>query len=157
MYVNKQFMEKVSDIIADFLKKNNMKNIFAITGGASIHLIHSISKKKGMRCIYNHHEQAGAGADGLSRSSSSPSCAIATSGPGATNLITGIGCSWFDSVPVIYITGQVTTFRLKKELKIRQLGFQETEIVSIVKSITKYAKQILKPEEILYELKNLFI
>lgn len=152
-------MEKVSDIIAEFLKKNNMRNIFAITGGASIHLIHSISKKKGMRCIYNHHEQAGAmGADGLSRSSSSPSCAIATSGPGATNLITGIGCSWFDSVPVIYITGQVTTFRLKKELKIRQLGFQETEIVSIVKSITKYAKQILRPEEILYELeKSLYI
>ena len=46
MYVNKQFMEKVSDIIAEFLKKNNIKNIFAITGGASIHLIHSISKKK---------------------------------------------------------------------------------------------------------------
>ena len=109
-----------------------------------------------MRCIYNHHEQAGAmGADGLSRSNSSPSCAIATSGPGATNLITGIGCSWFDSVPVIYITGQVTTFRLKKELKIRQLGFQETEIVSIVKSITKYAKQILRPEEILYRARKI--
>ncbi len=148
-------MDKVSNIIAKFLKNNNIKTVFAITGGASIHLIHSISSTKGMRCVFNHHEQAGAmGADGLARFKSSPSCAVATSGPGATNLITGIGCSWFDSVPVLFITGQVTTFRLKKNLKIRQLGFQETEIISIVKSITKYSKQIKNPYKILYELEK---
>lgn len=149
-------MKKVSNIIAEFLQKNGIKNVFAFTGGSSIHLIHSISSIKGMRCIFNHHEQAGAmGADGVSRYNKlSPSCAIATSGPGATNLITGICCSWFDSIPVLYITGQVTTFRLKKKLKVRQLGFQETEITSIVNSITKYAKQIKDPYKILYELEK---
>ncbi len=153
-------MNKVSNIIAKILLKNKIKNVFAITGGASIHLIHSISKTKNMQCIFNHHEQAGAmGADGLSRSTKlSISCAVSTSGPGATNLITGIGCSWFDSIPVLYITGQVTTFRLKKKLKIRQLGFQETGITSIVKSITKYSNQIRNPYKILYEIeKAIFI
>jgi acetolactate synthase-1/2/3 large subunit len=151
-------MNKVSDIIAKFLKKKGIKNVFAITGGASIHLIHSISNIKGMKCIFNHHEQASAmAADGVSRYNKlSTSCVVATSGPGATNLVTGICCSWFDSIPVLYITGQVTTFRLKKKLKIRQLGFQETEITSIVKSITKYAKQIRDPYKILYELEKAF-
>lgn len=149
-------MKKISNIIAKFLKNNDIKNIFVITGGASIHLIHAVSNIKGMKCIFNHHEQAAAMcADGLSRYKKlSPTCAMATSGPGATNLITGICCSWFDSVPVLYITGQVTTFRLKKKLKIRQLGFQETEIVSIVKTITKYSKQIKNPYTVLYELEK---
>jgi len=149
-------VNKVSNIIAKFLKKKGIRNVFAITGGASIHLIHSISNTKGMKCIFNHHEQASAmGADGVSRYNKlSTSCVVATSGPGATNLVTGICCSWFDSIPVLYITGQVTTFRLKKKLKIRQLGFQETEIISIVKSITKYAKQIRDPYKILYELEK---
>ena len=76
-------MNKVSNIIAKILLKNKIKNVFAITGGASIHLIHSISKTKNMQCIFNHHEQAGAmGADGLSRSTKlSISCAVSTSGP----------------------------------------------------------------------------
>lgn len=150
-------MTKVSDIIAKFLKKKKIHNVFAITGGASIHLIHSISKTTGMQCIFNHHEQSGAmGADAVSRIKGIPSCAIATSGPGATNLLTGIGCAWFDSVPVLYITGQVTTFRLKKNLNIRQLGFQETDITQIVKPITKYAVQIRNPYLVLYELEKAF-
>jgi acetolactate synthase-1/2/3 large subunit len=153
-------MNKVSNIIAKILLRNKIKNVFAITGGASIHLIHSISKTKNMRCIFNHHEQASAmGADGLSRSKKlSISCAVSTSGPGATNLITGMACSWFDSIPVLFITGQVTTFRLKNKLKIRQLGFQETGIISIVKSITKYSNQIRNPYKVLYEIeKAIFI
>ena len=155
IYIYKLIMNKVSNVIAKFLKKNNIRNVFAITGGAIIHLIHSISSTRGMKCVFNNHEQAGAmGADGLSRFKSSPSCAIATSGPGATNLITGLCCSWFDSIPVLYITGQVTTSRLKKNIKIRQFGFQETEIVSIVDSITKYAKQIRDPYKVLYELEK---
>jgi acetolactate synthase-1/2/3 large subunit len=150
-------MNKISDIIAKFLKKKKILNVFAITGGASIHLIHSISKTNNMRCIFNHHEQSSAmGADAVSRIKGSPSCAVATSGPGATNLITGIACAWFDSIPVIYLTGQVTTFRLKKNLNIRQLGFQETDIINIVRPITKYAVQIKNPYLVLYELEKAF-
>jgi len=72
---------------------------------------------------------------------------MATSGPGATNLITGIASAWFDSVPVLYLTGQVNTFESKGDLGIRQMGFQETDIVSMVGSITKYAKKVNRPED----------
>ncbi len=149
--------KKVSDLIIEFLLKKKIQHVFAISGGASIHLIHSAGKNKRIKCYFNHHEQASAmAADGVAKSTGRPSCVFATSGPGATNLITGICCSWFDSTPNLFITGQVTTFRLKKELKIRQLGFQETDIVPMVKNITKYAVQIKKPEQILVELEKAY-
>ena len=110
--------------------------MFAITGGASIHMIHSIAEINGVDYIPMHHEQGcGMAADGYSRVTNNIGVALATSGPGATNLITAICCSWFDSIPVLYITGQVTRFRMKGTLGVRQIGFQETEIISMVKSI----------------------
>ncbi len=147
---------KFSDVVIDFLQKKGLKRVFVITGGASIHLIDSLGNNNKIDYICMHHEQAcGMAADGYSRvSDSNIGAAISTSGPGATNLITAIACSWFDSVPVIYITGQVTRFRMKKDLGVRQIGFQETDIVPMVKNITKYAKQILRPNEILYELEK---
>ena len=104
-----------------------------------------------------HHEQAcGMAADGYSRVSNHPGVALATSGPGATNLITAIACSWFDSIPAIFITGQVTRFRMKGNLKVRQIGFQETDIISMVKTITKYNTQILNVNNIKKELDKCF-
>jgi acetolactate synthase-1/2/3 large subunit len=149
--------KKVSDIIVEFLISKKIYNVFSVSGGASIHMIHSAAKNKNIKCSFNHHEQASAmAADGVAKSTGLPSCVFATSGPGATNLITGICCSWFDSTPNLFITGQVTTFRLKKDLKIRQLGFQETDIISMVAKITKYAVQIKKAENILYELEKAY-
>jgi acetolactate synthase-1/2/3 large subunit len=81
-------------------------------------------------------------------------CAVATSGPGATNLITGICSSYYDSVPVLYLTGQVATFRAKGDTGVRQIGFQETDTVDICKSITKYAVTIRDPYGIRYELQK---
>ena len=69
-------------------------------------------------------------------------------GPGATNMITGVCCAYYDSVPVLYITGQVATFRLKGERGVRQLGFQETDIVGMFRPVTKYAQQLTEPNEI---------
>ena len=147
--------KKVSDIIINFLLRKKINNVFAVSGGASIHLIHSASKNKKIKCFFNHHEQASAmAADGVAKSTGKPSCVFATSGPGPTNLLTGICCSWFDSTPNIFITGQVTTFRLRGDLKIRQLGFQETDVVPMVSSITKYAVQIKRAEDILFELEK---
>ena len=80
--------------------------------------------------------------------------AIATSGPGATNLITGIGSTFFDSIPCLYITGQVNAYEYKEDLKIRQLGFQETDIVSIVSPITKYTVRVTDAKKIKYELQK---
>ena len=81
-------------------------------------------------------------------------CAVATSGPGATNLITGICSSYYDSVPVLYLTGQVASFRSKGDTGVRQIGFQETEIVDICRTITKYAVLVKDPYRVRYELQK---
>jgi acetolactate synthase-1/2/3 large subunit len=131
---------KLSDWVAQFLAGKGIGHVFAITGGASLHLIDSIARTPGIDYVCPAHEQAGAmAADAYARVTGAPGCAIATSGPGATNLLTGVICSWFDSVPVLYLTGQVTTFRLKGETGVRQMGFQETDIVDMARPVTKYA------------------
>jgi acetolactate synthase-1/2/3 large subunit len=144
---------KVSDYIANYLSKKKVKKVFSITGGASIHLIHSFAEIKNIDYVTMHHEQSCAmAADGYSRASDKLGVAAATSGPGATNLITGIACAWFDSIPTLFITGQVTRFRMKGKLKVRQIGFQETDIISMVKTITKYRTQIMNKRDLHYEL-----
>lgn len=104
-----------------------------------------------------YHEQAAAfAACGYAQESGKPGVAYATSGPGATNLVTGIANAYFDSVPVVFLTGQVDTYSLKGELAVRQRGFQETDVVSIVRSITKYAVRVDDPREIAYYLERAF-
>ena len=146
---------KLSDYVVDFLSKQGIKHVFVITGGASVHLIDSIAKHNDIEYICTLHEQAGAmAADAYARITKNLGAAISTSGPGATNMLTGTCCAYYDSVPVIYITGQVTTFRLKKNMGVRQLGFQETDVVDIFKPITKYAVRIEDPKMIKYELQK---
>ena len=146
---------KLSDYVASFLAKQNIKKVFCLTGGCVVHLIDSIAKNKNIDYIPVLHEQSGAmAADCYSRVSENIGAVIATSGPGATNLLTGICCSYYDSIPVIAITGQVPTGQLKRKSKSRQIGFQETDVVGIFKPVTKYAKLIDKPEIIRYELEK---
>ena len=102
------------------------------------HLIDAIYRQDKISLISCHHEQAAAfAADAMARVTGRPGVAMATSGPGATNLLTGIGTCYFDSSPVIFITGQVNTYEQKGNKPLRQQGFQETDIVSIARSITK--------------------
>jgi acetolactate synthase-1/2/3 large subunit len=138
---------KLSDVVAAFLAENSIKHVFAISGGASLHLIHSIAETPGTSFVCPQHEQAGAmAADAYARVTGGLGCAVATSGPGATNLVTGICSSYYDSVPVLYLTGQVATFRSKGDTGVRQIGFQETDMVSICKTITKYAVLVTAAE-----------
>ena len=131
---------KVSDYINSFLKKNDIKFVFEMSGGMIAHILDSIYQKNEIKIVSMKHEQSAAfAADAVGRLTGRPGVAMATSGPGATNLITGIGSSYFDSSPTMFITGQVNRNELKKNRKIRQLGFQETDIVSIIKPITKKA------------------
>ena len=147
--------QKLSDYVADFLAAQGIRHVFVVTGGASIHILHSLHDRPGTTPICPHHEQAGAmAADGYARATGGIGCAVSTSGPGATNMITGISGAWFDSIPVLYLTGQVTTFRLKGESGVRQFGFQETEIIPMVRPITKYCVQLRDPRRIRYELEK---
>jgi len=93
-------------------------------------------------------------ADGYSRATGNFGAAISTSGPGATNLLTGVCCAYYDSVPVLYITGQVATFRSNKGTGVRQIGFQETDVVSMFKFVTNYAVQVGDAGRIRYELEK---
>ena len=149
----------LSDYVLKFLKEKKVKNVFLITGGAISFMIDSFSKAKGIKYTCVAHEQAAAMmADSYSRLGPNLSCTMVTSGPGATNLITGIACSWFDSIPAIHITGQVNSYEMqgaqKGTKKTRQIGFQETDIVSITKPITKFSYQLKNPNEIRYILEK---
>jgi acetolactate synthase I/II/III large subunit len=146
---------KLSDYVARFLAEQGIRHVFAVSGGASLHLIHSVADTPGITFVCPQHEQAGAmAADGYARVTGNLGAAIGTSGPGATNMLTGVCCAYYDSVPVIYIAGQVATFRMRGDTGVRQIGFQETDAVDIFKPITKYSVQIDDPRKIRFELEK---
>ncbi|MEI6149538.1 MAG: thiamine pyrophosphate-binding protein [bacterium] len=146
---------KLSDYVADFLAQQNIRYAFVVTGGASVHLIDSIARHPDIDYVCPQHEQAGAmAADGYARASGHLGVAIATSGPGATNLLTGVCSAFYDSIPVLYLTGQVSTFRMKGSSGVRQIGFQETDTVPIFQPVTKYSVLLDRPERIRFELEK---
>jgi acetolactate synthase-1/2/3 large subunit len=131
---------RASDYVINTLATEGVTHIFEVCGGALTHLLDSLYGRKDICTVSMHHEMAAAiAAEGYARAGGNLGVAMATSGPGATNLITGIGSCYFDSIPCVFITGQVNTYEYKFDRPVRQIGFQETDIVSIVKPITKLA------------------
>lgn len=149
---------KVTDYIIEFLISKGVTDIFGYPGGVICHLIDSVTKYHGeIEAHINYHEQASAfAACGYAQEANKVGVAFTTSGPGATNLITGIANAYFDSIPTIFLTGQVDTYGLKGILSIRQCGFQENDIVSMAKPVTKYAIRIDNPTDIKYELEKAY-
>lgn len=148
---------KLSDYVINFLIEKGVDYVFGMSGGAAVHLFDSVDKSEFINIISMTHEQcASMAADGYARSTGKIGVSIVTSGPGATNLLTGVCCSYYDSIPVMMITGQVATHRLKRDRKVRQLGFQETDIVEIFKPVTKYTAQIIDPFSIKYHLEKAY-
>ena len=150
-------MIKVSDFIFQHLvEEHGIKHCFFVSGGGAMHLNDSIGHTKGLTYICNHHEQASAlAAEGYYRTCGQLCVTNVTTGPGGTNAITGVLGQYLDSIPGIYISGQIKTSTYKHTypyLKLRQLGDQEADIVSIVTPITKYAKTVYNPLDIKYEL-----
>lgn len=146
---------KASDAIAKFLIAHKVQTCFELVGGMITHLLDSFAESRQFNIVSMHHEQSAAfAAEGVARHTRGKTIAVAmgTSGPGATNLITGIGSCWFDSVPCLFITGQVNTRELKGDRAIRQQGFQELDIVEVVHSLTKYAVRVDSPDNLLPEL-----
>lgn len=139
---------KGSDYIARYLERENVTHVFELVGGMIAFLVDSIATQTKIEIISMHHEQgAGFAAEGYARMRNSPGVALATSGPGATNLLTAIGSCYFDSVPAVFLTGQVNLAEQKGERAIRQLGFQETDIVRIAGAITKASSMIRTVDE----------
>ncbi len=149
----------LSDYVLSFLVKKKIKQVFLITGGAISFMVDAFSRNKKIKYVSVAHEQSAAMmADAYSRIGPNFSCTMVTSGPGATNLITGIGCSYFDSIPSLHICGQVNTYEQqssnKSTVSVRQVGFQETDIVSISKPITKFSYKLKNANEIKYILEK---
>ena len=149
-------MVTVASYIAHFLKKNNIDYVFGYQGSAMLKMLDEIVGA-GISYIQNFHEQAsGFAADSYARINGTIGVAIATSGPGAVNMIGGISDAYFDSVPVLFITGQDYLKNLTADNGARQNGFQDMDIVSMVKPITKYAVMLREPQMIRYELEKAF-
>ena len=147
---------KLTDYIANFITKRT-KHAFVGNGGSVVHILDSLDKHADFSLIPFVNEQgASIAAEAYYRVTNKPGVAIATSGPGFVNLIQGIACAYYDSIPAIFITGQVVTKDLKRERKSRQIGFQEMEVVESVKGYTKYAVCLTEPKNIKYELERLW-
>lgn len=149
---------RVSDYIIRFLRDScGVDTVFTVSGGGCIFLIDSLGSTEGVKYIPTHHEQAAAiAAEGYARANDSMGACVVTSGPGGTNAITGVLCSWLDSIPVIVISGQVNKEMSTNYtgLPLRQLGDQEFNIVESVKNMTKYAVQVNDPSEIRFHLEK---
>lgn len=136
---------KASDAFALMLAKHDISFCFELIGGMLTHLIDSLAEQGDVRVVSMHHEQAAAfAAEGVVRQAGNHRLAVAmgTSGPGATNLITGISSCWLDSVPCLFITGQVNRAELRGDRNVRQQGFQELDVVELARSVTKYAVRV---------------
>lgn len=148
-------MIKVSDYIAKRLKEiYNIKLVFMISGGGAMHLNDSFGRYIDYVC--NHNEQASAiAAEGYARVNQELAVVNVTTGPGGLNCLNGVFGQWTDSVPVLYISGQVkqsTMLTSCPDIPLRQLGDQEADIINIVKPITKYAVSLDNAENIKYYL-----
>ncbi len=136
----------IAEYIARSLEARGVTHVYELIGGMITFLLDALHQQTHVRIVSMHHEQAaGFAAEGWSRMTGIPGVAMATSGPGATNLITAIGSCYFDSVPMVFITGQVNRHEQKNDKPVRQLGFQETDIVSMVKPVTKGAWLVNDP------------
>lgn len=135
---------KASDYIVEFLINKDIKDIFGYPGGMVTHLMNSLGERsKRIQTHITYHEQSAAiAACGYAQATKKLGVAFATSGPGATNLVTGIANAYFDSIPTMFITGQVNTYESKEGTELRQRGFQETDICAVVSSITKKAYHV---------------
>lgn len=148
----------VADYIVSFLEHIGSKKIFLLPGGGNMYLVDAVAKNKKIEAIPMHHEQStGIAAEAYSRISGKLGVALVTTGPGATNVITGVVGAWIESSPMIVISGQVKTKDMIGSKKLRQSGVQEVNILPMIKNITKYSitlKNEKNLETILYKAYN---
>ncbi len=146
---------KVSDYVMQFLVDHGIRDLFLISGGGMMHLLDSAGRQEGLNLIFNLNEQAsGICADSYAQFTGNIGACMVTTGPGATNAVTGCAGAWVDSTPAMYISGQCKTEQMGQLKGLRIYGSQEIAIIPCVKPITKYAVTVLKKEEIAYHLEK---
>lgn len=150
-------MIKLSDYVFQFLESKGIKHAFMLPGGGAMHLDDSIGKSGIEYVCFLHEQGAAIAAEAYAQHTNTPGLVLVTSGPGATNAITGVTAGWIDSTPMIIISGQSKRADLVGEKGVRQIGSQEVQIIPMVTPITKYAVQILEPNKIRYHLEKAYL
>ena len=150
---------RVADFIADFIfEELNVKHVFMVTGAGIMHLTDGVASHPKLQAICPHHEQTSSMAiDAYSRASENFGVGFFTSGPGGTNAVTGLCGAWQDSVPCLFISGQVKKKETTNNAKIpglRQFGVQELDMIPIVKYACKYATTLNDPNKVKYEFEK---
>lgn len=149
-------MIKLSDYVFQFLEEKGVEYAFMLPGGGAMHLDDSIGRSE-IEYICMLHEQAAAiAAEAYAQHTNKVGICLTTSGPGATNAITGVTAGWIDSTPMIILSGQAKRSDLIGDSGVRQIGSQEVQIIDMVKPITKYAVQVMKPTEIRYHMERAY-
>lgn len=149
--------QRVADYIADFLIDNGIDHLFEVVGGGAMHLNDAFGHKDGMTVTYHHHEQAAAiAAEAYARIDNKMAAVCVTSGPGATNAMTGCLCAYMGSIPMIVFSGQVRfTLTVRAQgLKLRTNGEQEYDICRSVSGMTKYCEMLTDANKIRYVLEK---
>lgn len=149
-------MIKLSDYVFQFLESKGIKHAFMLPGGGAMHLDDSIGKSGIEYVCFLHEQGAAIAAEAYAQHTNTPGLVLVTSGPGATNAITGVTAGWIDSTPMFVISGQSKRADLVGERGVRQIGSQEVQIIPMVTPITKYAVQVLEPSEIRYHLEKAY-
>jgi acetolactate synthase I/II/III large subunit len=151
-------MTRAADYISQTLADKGVRHVFMVTGGGAMFLNNAFGTEKRISCICHHHEQACAmAAEGYARVTGNISVINVTSGPGGINALNGVFGAWTDSIPMLVLSGQVrreTLMCTYPDLRVRQLGDQEADIISMVKGITKYAVTVTNPQSIRYHLER---
>lgn len=148
-------MKKLSDYVIEFVAGQGVRQIFMLTGGGCMHLTDSVGRNANIEYVCCLHEQACAfAAEAYAEFTNGLGVALVTTGPGGTNAVTGLAAAWLESASCLFISGQAKRADLIGTTGVRSMGQQEVDIVSVVRPITKYAKTILEPETIRYELEK---
>lgn len=149
-------MVKLSDYVFQFIESKGVKHVFMLPGGGAMHLVDSLGNSNLEYICCQHEQAASIAAEAYGQHTNNIGVCLTTSGPGATNAITGVTAGWIDSTPMFVISGQAKRSDLIGNTGVRQIGSQEVQIIDMVKPITKYAVQIMEPLEIRYHLEKAY-
>lgn len=149
-------MIKLSDYVFKFIESKGVKHVFMLPGGGAMHLVDSLGKSNLEYIACQHEQAASIAAEAYGQHTNDIGVCLTTSGPGATNAITGVTAGWIDSTPMFMISGQAKRSDLVGDTGVRQIGSQEVQIIDMVRPITKYAVQIMEPSEIRYHLEKAY-
>ncbi len=145
---------RLSDYIFLFLKEKGVKDVFMLPGGGAMYLVDSLGASGINYVCFEHEQGAAIAAEAYGQHTNMPGVVLTTSGPGATNAITAVTAGWIDSTPMFIISGQAKRSDLVGDTGVRQIGSQEVQIIPMVSGITKYAVQVMDPDEIRYHMEK---